>query len=365
MVQKIKEPVAGSVNSGRLLGAFLGLTFALGLFLLGFWYLRGSNDTNFFYAVIGLIWGVGGIGALYFTANAIIEALPSSWQRYLLPFLFVGPGIAIVSWVLIIPALRTFYQSFFNNKSTRFVGFDNYIATFTDHGMLESLRNNLIWLFFGTGSCVTLGLLIAGLANASRFETIAKALVFIPMPISSVGTSVIWKFMYATAPGDQPQVGLLNAILQSFGFTPQSWLTLQPWNNLFLNVVVIWGGTGFSVLIFSVAIKNVPTELVEASLIDGATGLKSFFVITIPYIKGTLITVATTTAIGTLNIFDVVFVMTGGEYGTSVVGTEYFRQVFTNNNTGHGAAITTFLVIAISPVLFYNLRHFSKQKGFK
>ncbi|MDB5081109.1 MAG: transporter [Chloroflexi bacterium] len=372
MIQQTKEvetrpasgAAAGFMDPGRFFAALLGLVVVLVLLGLGFVYLRDSKGANIFNAVVAIIWGVGGVAALYYTVNALIESLPNKWRGRLLPFLFVGPGVAMLFWVLTIPTLRTLYQSFFNNDSTSFVGFNNYIATFTDRGMLESFRNNLLWLFVGTGFCVVFGLLIAVLADRSKFENIAKALIFMPMAISFVGASVIWKFMYAYAPSDQPQIGLQNAILTGFGLEPQSWLTLQPWNNLFLIVVQVWMATGFAMVLFSAAIKGVPTDLIEAARVDGATEIQSFFAITIPYIQGTIITVTTTTAIGTLKIFDVVWVMTGGQYGTSVVGTEFYRQFFANRNFGYGAAIAIVLFIAISPVLIYNLRQLRKQEGF-
>jgi alpha-glucoside transport system permease protein len=170
--------------------------------------------------------------------------------------------------------------------------------------------------------------------------------------------------MYAYAPPGQPQIGLLNAVLTAFGLTPQSWLTLQPWNNLFLVLVMIWGSTGFCMVLFSAALKGVPVDLLEAARVDGATEIQAFFRIIIPYIQGTILTVTTTTAIGTLKIFDVVFVMTGGQYGTSVIGTEFYRQFFTNRNFGYGAAIAIVLFVAISPVMVYNLRQLQKQEGF-
>ncbi len=349
---------------GQFALALLGLVVVLGLFWLGFVYLKGAKTASLLSATIAIVWGVGGVAGLFFTANSMIEALPHKLRNSLRPYLFFLPGVGILFLFLTIPTLITLYQSFFNNDSTKFVGFDNYVATFTDKGMLESFRNNMIWLFLGTGFCVGLGLLIAVLADRSKFETLAKAIIFMPMAISLVGASVIWKFVYAYAPSDQPQIGLLNALLTAFGLESQSWLILQPWNNMFLVLVLIWGSTGFAMVLFSAALKGVPGDLIEASRVDGATEFQAFFAIIIPYIQGTILTVTTTTAIGTLKIFDQVFVMTGGQYGTSVVGTEFYRQFFTNSNFGYGSAIAIVLFIAISPVLVYNLRQLGKQEGF-
>jgi alpha-glucoside transport system permease protein len=372
MIQQTRQaeskPASPSGGSGLIVGQFfiglLGLAVVLGLLVLGFIYLRGVTTASLLSALIAIIWGVGGVAALFVTANYLIEALPDKARNATRPFLFFLPGVGILFLFLTIPTLITLYQSFFNKDSTQFVGLSNYVATFTDSSMLESFRNNLIWLFFGTGFCVSLGLLIAVLADRSKFETLAKAIIFMPMAISLVGASVIWRFIYYYAPSDQPQIGVLNAVLTSFGGQSQSWLTLQPWNNLFLILVLIWGSTGFAMVLFSSALKGVPTDLIEASRVDGATEIQAFFAIIIPYIQGTILTVTTTTAIGTLKIFDQVFVMTGGQYGTSVVGTEFYRQFFTNANYGYGSAIAIVLFIIISPVLVYNLRQLGKQEGF-
>lgn len=372
MIQQTREvknkPASSLATSGWAAGQFftalLGLVVVLGLLWLGFIYLRGTRTASILTAIVAIVWGVGGVAALFGVTNMLIEALPLAARNRLRPFLFVGPGVGVLFLFLTIPTLITLYQSFYNNDSSEFVGFSNYIATFTDRSMLESFRNNLVWLFLGTALCVILGLLIAVLADRSKFETIAKAIIFMPMAISLVGASVIWRFMYAYAPANQPQIGLLNALLTGFGLAPRAWLTLQPWNNLFLVLVMIWGSTGFAMVLFSAALKGVPVDLLEAARVDGATEVQAFFRIIIPYIQGTILTVTTTIAIGTLKIFDVVYVMTGGQYGTSVVGTEFYRQFFTNRNFGYGAAIAIVLFIAISPVLVYNLRQLQKQEGF-
>lgn len=350
---------------GRFLLALLGLGVVVAFLWFGFLYLRDTTETSVFSAVFAIIWGVGGVAALFTVLNSLIESLPTQWRGRILPFLFFLPATLILFLFLTIPALITLYQSFFNQDTTQFVGFSNYLATFTDRSMLESFRNNLFWLFIGTFFSVGLGLLIAVLADRSRFETVAKAIVFVPMAISLVGASVIWRFVYAFAPEGQPQIGVLNALITGWGFAPQPWLTLQPWNNLFLILVMIWSQTGFATVLFSAALKGVPVDLIEASRVDGANEFEAFFKIILPQIQGTVLTVTTTVAIATLKIFDVVYVMTGGQYGTSVVGTEFFRQFFTNRNFGYGAAIAIVLFIAISPVLVYNLRQLNKQEGFR
>jgi alpha-glucoside transport system permease protein len=312
MIQQTREaekrPAAATAasgwNPGQFVIALVGLAVVIAFLWLGFLYLRDSRTASIVNAVIAIVWRVGGVAALFGTTNLLIESLPTTWRNRVLPFMFFLPGVGILFLFLTIPTFITLYQSFFNNDTTQFVGLANYIATFTDRSMLESFRNNLIWLFAGTASCVILGLLIAVLADRSKFETVAKAIIFVPMAISLVGSSVIWRFVYAYAPPGQPQLGVLNAMLTSFGLEPQSWLTLQPWNNLFLVAVMIWGSTGFCMVLLSSALKGVPADILEAARVDGATEVQAFFQIIIPYIQGTILTVTTTTAIGTLKIFD-------------------------------------------------------------
>lgn len=354
----------GAASPTRFLIALLILAGVLAALVLGFLFLRDNTAPQIVIALVAIIWGVGGVAALFTVANMLVEALSNKWRGRIQPYVFVGPAILILSWFLFIPTIRTLYQSFFDSSSTNFVGLDNYTAAFTDRLMLQAFRNNLIWLFVATTACVVLGLLIAVLADRSRFETIAKALIFMPMAISFVGAGVIWRFMYAYAPPGQPQIGLLNAIVVGLGGEPQSWTTGQPWNNLFLILVLVWMQTGFAMVIFSAALKGFPEELREAARLDGANEVQTFFRVIIPYIQGTIVTVTTTIAIFTLKIFDVVIVMTGGQYGTEVVATQFYRQFFSSRNFGYGSAIAIVLFIAVLPVMIYNLRQLRKQEGF-
>jgi alpha-glucoside transport system permease protein len=308
-----------------------------------------------------------------------VERLPSAWTARLLPFVFVGPAIAILAWYLAIPALRTFWISLFSRdgpppglgffellRSDAFVGLSNYVAVFTEQLMLQSFRNNVMWIIFGSTFSVLFGLLIAVLADRSSFEKLAKSLIFLPYAISFVGASIIWNFIYEYRPASQPQIGLLNAIVVSFGGTPQAWpqwVNIAPWNNLFLIAIVVWLQTGFSMVLFSAAIKGIPEELLEAARIDGANEIQIFFRIMVPSIRGTIISVWTTVIIFTLKIFDVVWVMTGGQFGTHVIGTQFYRQSFTNRNSGFGSAIAIVLLIAIIPVMIYNLKQFREREA--
>jgi alpha-glucoside transport system permease protein len=249
-----------------------------------------------------------------------------------------------------------------------FVGFSNYVAVFTDRLMREAFRNNILFcIMVATPLTVVFGLLIAVLADRSRFERVAKSLIFMPMAISFVGASVIWNFIYEVKPPDAPQIGLLNAIVVGLGGDPQAWTAytaISPFNNLFLVIIVVWLQAGYAMVLFSAALKGIPEEILEAARVDGANELEIFFQIMIPYIMGTIITVTTTVVIFTLKIFDVVWVMTGGQFGTDVIATQFYRQSFIARNAGYGSAIAFVLLIAVIPVMIYNLRQFREQEAF-
>lgn len=327
----------------------------------GFLFLRDSNAPKLVIVLVAILWGVGGVALLFGVSNWVIEQMPGQWTRWLQPFVFVGPAVAILFWYLAFPTLRTLWISMFDNSSTNFVGLANYAAIFTDRTMFTAFRNNILWIIFGSTFSVIFGLLIAVLADRSRFETAAKAMIFMPMAISMVGAGVIWKFIYEA----NPEIGMLNAIWTSLGGQPQAWLSLlQPWNNFFLIAIVIWLQTGFAMVLFSAAIKGIPGEIMEASRVDGANEFQVFFQIMIPYIMGTIITVTTTVVIFTLKIFDIVWVMTGGQYDTQVIATQFYREYFTSRNAGYGSAIAIILLIAVVPVMIYNLKQFSEREAF-
>jgi len=362
-------------NVGTKVLAFISRVFlaaiipliAFAVIYAGFIFLRDSNAPKWIVAVVAIIWGVGGVGLLYWVFNGIVERMPDQWTTRLQPFVFVGPAVAILIFYLAWPTLVTFRLSLLDRNGVAFVGLQNYVAAFSQRLMLESFRNNLMWILFGSTFSVISGLLVAVLADRSRWERVAKSFIFLPMAISFVGAGVIWNFIYTVRPAGVPQIGLLNAIATGLGGAPRAWYAwtdIIPWNNLFLIVIVIWLQTGFAMVLFSAALKGIPGELMEAGRIDGATEVQIFFRIMIPYIRGTVITVWTTIVIFTLKIFDVVWVMTGGQFSTEVIATQFYRQSFVARNTGYGSAIAIVLLIAVIPVMIYNLRQFREQEAF-
>ncbi|MCU0508528.1 MAG: sugar ABC transporter permease [Anaerolineae bacterium] len=348
-------------NLARILFALVIPLITLAVMIGGFRFLRDSNAPKVVIALVAIVWGVGGVALLYAATNWLVEQLPARFTRMIQPYVFVGPAMVILGLYLLVPTLLTFYYSLLDRNSELFVGLRNYLSIFTQRDLLITFRNNILWIVFGATFCVIIGLLVAVLADRSKFERLAKALIFLPMAISFVGAAVIWKFVYEI----NPQIGLLNAIVTAFGGQPQGWTTmLQPWNNLFLIVIVVWLQTGFAMVTFSAAIKGIPGEILEAARVDGATEVQIFRSIMIPYLMPTIITVTTTIVIFTLKIFDVVLVMTGGQFGTDVIATQFYKQYFTNSNFGIGSAFAIILLIAVIPVMMYNLRQFRESEAF-
>jgi alpha-glucoside transport system permease protein len=288
---------------------------------------------------------------------------PLNLRDLLVPWLWIGPAVIFVLVFLVYPVLNTLWLSLQNADSSQFVGLRNFARIFTDKAMLGVLGNNLLWIILGTAATVALGLLIAVLVDRVPFEGAAKAAIFIPMAISFVGAGVIWKFVYNyDAPG-QPQIGLLNAILTRLGGQPQAWLINPGINNLALIAVYVWMWTGFCMVILSAALKGVPAEILEAARVDGANEVAIFFRIIVPMISPTIAVVATTMVINLLKIFDIIYVMTGGNFGTNVVAVEYYNQLFNFNNFGISSALAVILLIAIVPIMIFNIRRFRQQEA--
>ena len=333
----------------------------------GYGFLKSFQGSKILLTVIAILWGVVSVALLYFVLNSAAESLPRRTRSVTLPIVFAGPAILLLLWYLVLPTFRTLGLSFFNATGTQFVGLNNYINAFTDKIILESVGNNLLWVAFGTIGSVGLGLLIAVLADRSRWENIVKTLIFLPMAISFVGAGVIWKFMYAyKGEGiNVVEIGLLNAIVVVFGGQAQAWLQMQFWNNFFLIAIMVWLQTGYTMVILSSAIKGIPSELSEAARVDGANEIQIFFNVIIPCISGTLITVSTTVVIFSLKLFDIVRVMTGGNFGTNVIANEFYLRQFTQGRTGEASALAILLLIAVVPVLIYNLKEFGDRRAFK
>ena len=301
-----------------------------------------------------------------FVAEWLLQRLPEGARPRLRPWIWIGPALAFVGFFLIAPAIQTIFLSLFDATSTNFVGGNNYVAILTDPNVHIAIRNNLLWwIVFFTSFVLINGLVIAVLADRVRYEGLAKSLIFLPQAISFVAAGTIWKFIYSYQPPGVEQTGTLNALVVFFGGEPQPWLTQSPTNNLLLIIVAVWAWCGFATVILSAALKGVPVELLEAARLDGASEVMVFRRIVFPLLLPTITVVATTLVIFALKAFDVVYVMTNGNFDTEVLANRMYKEMFTARNYGRASAVAVLLLAGIVPVLIFNVRRLREQEAIR
>ena len=282
------------------------------------------------------------------------------------PWLYISPAVFLLFFFLVYPSIKTIYISFFDYNSEKFIGLKNYFYCFTNETMLISFRNNALWIAFFVPLTVFLGLIIAILLDKVKYESIVKSLIFMPMAISFVGAGVIWKFIYAYRPISAAQTGILNAIRSFFQLEPLPWLIIRPWlNNFCLIMVGVWIWTGFCMIILSASYKGIPRELLEAARVDGANEFRIFWKIILPLMKPTLAVVATTMTINVLKVFDIVYVMTNGNFDTEVIANRMYKEMFIFRNYGRASSIAVLLLLFIIPMILVNIRRFREQETIR
>jgi alpha-glucoside transport system permease protein len=301
------------------------------------------------------------LGALFF----YLDYRSKEGAGYLFQLVgFLAPAVILLGIGLIYPTIGTTIQAFQDNRSRNFVGFDNFVWIFTQPYGIRVVINTIVWVLIVPALSTIFGLAYAAFIDKSRGEKIFKALVFMPMAISFVGASIIWRFVYDAKPADQDQIGLLNQIVVWFGGEPVYWLQNSPWNTFFLIVVLIWIQTGFAMVILSAAIKGVPAEQLEAAELDGTNAWQRFMNVTVPGIRSSLIVVLTTISIASLKVFDIVRTMTAGANETSVIANEMYTQ-WKGFETGRSAAFAVVLFLLVMPIIIYNARQIKKQREIR
>lgn len=296
-------------------------------------------------------------------------------QGKVVPWFYILPALLVITVFIIYPVVNTTILSFRDRSGEESAAtaciagepcwgvFENYRYTLTNPEMVTALRNNALWLLVMVPLTVAAGLLVAVLADRVRYESLVKAVIFMPMAISFIGAGVIWRFMYAIESGEASQIGLLNAILVRIGAQPVPWLSTAGINNFALMMVGVWLWAGFCMTILSAALKGLPTEVLEAARVDGATEWQLFWRVMIPMILPTITVVTTTMVIIILKIFDIVFVMTGGNFGTEVIANRMFKLIVTD--TGRSMAIAVFLLVLTIPLMIYNVYRFRQEEAMR
>jgi alpha-glucoside transport system permease protein len=300
------------------------------------------------------------IVSLPFVSTSLREELRSSIQ----PWLFLAPALFLLGVYLFYPLFETFRLSFFDATGEVYVGLANYKWVFTDQNFFITIRNNFMWLLVVPALSTVFGLVVAVLADRVWWGGFAKSMVFMPMAISFVGASVIWKFVFDYKGPDVDQIGIINAMAMSFGFKPQAWVTVPFWNNFFLMAILIWIQTGFAMVILSAALRGVPVDTIEASRIDGASEVQIFFEIMVPQVMSTILVVWTTITITVLKVFDIVMAMTGGQWDTSVLANLMYDWMFRGGGDyGRSSTLAMVLMFAVIPVMAFNIRRFRTEEA--
>ncbi|WP_104192491.1 carbohydrate ABC transporter permease [Cryobacterium sp. Y82] len=316
--------------------------------------LVGNSYT---WAIIGA--GALGLGFFY------IDYRSRKGAGYLFQLVgFLAPAVILLGIGLVIPTIQTTVQAFMSARADRFVGLDNFVWIFTQPENLRIVLNTVVWVLIVPTISTIAGLAYAVFIDKSRGEKYFKILVFMPMAISLVGASIIWRFVYTARPADQEQIGLLNQLVVMFGGQPVDFLSVSPFNTLFLIVILIWVQTGFAMVVLSAAIKGVPTEQMEAAELDGTNAWEQFVNVTVPGIRSALVVVLTTISIVSLKVFDIVRTTTAGSNETSVVANEMYTQ-FKNFEQGRSAAFALVLFLLVLPIVVYNARQIKKQREIR
>ena len=311
---------------------------------------------------IVVVVGVPAVTAGYaLLTERLLGLLPERRRPAFRPWLWLAPAFAFLIAYLIYPTVTTFILSLQNKDSSEFVGLANYASLVGDDSFWQTILNTGMWIVFFAGIVVVFGLIIATLADRVRYEALVKGLIFIPLAISFVAAGVIWNFMYDY----QSTRGTVNAALGVVGLEPQSWLTEWPRNTFMLIIVGVWMWVGFATVILSAGLKGISSELLEAARMDGAGEFQVFLRIILPLLAPTIAVVATTIVITALKTFDIVYVMTNGQYGTEVIGTLFYHERFVNFDAGTAAAVAIILLLTIVPVMLLNIRRFQAQEAIR
>ncbi|MBJ7551118.1 carbohydrate ABC transporter permease [Marinomonas ostreistagni] len=322
-------------------------------------------------AFLTMTLGVLTCAGYFYGSNALLDVIFPSKNRppevvarnlrivnQVRPWLFLGPALLLLFFYLFYPVVQSVILSFYGRTGEEFVGLDNYLWLFQSGEFLESFRNNMLWLIVVPTLSTFFGLIIATMTDRIWWGNIAKTLIFMPMAISFIGASIIWKFIYEYRSGGDEQIGLLNALVVFFGGEPQTWIQIPFWNNFFLMVILVWIQTGFAMVILSAALRGIPDETVEAAVLDGASGLQIFFRIMVPQIWGTIAVVWTTITILVLKVFDIVLAMTNGQWGTQVLANQMFSWLFQGGGDyGRSAVIALVIMILVLPIMVWNIKN--------
>jgi len=316
--------------------------------------------------ILTIIIGVGGCITYFYASNWVLDHLIFPARKddrgrninratMVRPWLFLFPAIFALGLYLVYPVVGSFYRSLFNRSGEEFIGLGNYYYLFAEDGFRVAVFNNFLWILFVPAAATFFGLIIAEMTDRLSWGNLAKSLIFMPMAISFVGASLIWKFVYA----NDPDIGIINAVREIMGLSPVDVLQIPFWNNFFIMIIMVWMQTGFAMVILSAALRGIPEETVEASILDGANPFQIFFRIKVPQVRNTIIVVWTTITFLTLKIFDIVYTMTGGNFDTEILPSYMMDYMFRDD--GRATAVAFVIMLIVMPVMIWNIRQAQRE----
>ena len=321
--------------------------------------------------LLGVVGAVGGFVAILAVVFFVAGRATGRLQRPIAIVVCLGPALFLVTLGLIIPAITTINnslknQQFLGQLETKYVGLKNYSYAFTDPYTQQTILRSMLWLLIVPAAAVFVGLLMALLVDRMKYASIPKTMVFLPTAISFVGAAVIWSYVYNYVTPSQPQTGLLSEVVMKLGWSnPPNWLITVPLNTFLEMVIMIWIQAGFAMVVLGAALKAIPDEIIESARLDGASGATLFRTVQIPMIRNTLVVVMTTVMITTLKVFDIVFTINNGNFDTDVLARQMYADMFVTNQVSRGSALAVILFLAVTPLVYYNIRQLRREREIR
>jgi alpha-glucoside transport system permease protein len=300
--------------------------------------------------------------ALLGVGERMLQLAGGRAARYIRPWFWLLVPLGLMAVILVYPMVETVISAFRDAQGRSWAGGANFGWAFSGE-MLGILGNNLVWLIVFPLGTLLLALIVAVLFDKVRYERFAMTLVVLPTAISFAAGSIIWRQIYEYQPAGSAQTGLLNALWTLIpGTKPLAWLQTGTINNFCLIFVGVWSSLGVAALILSAAVKAVPAELIEAARLDGAGEWRVFRSVTLPGIGGAVLVVITTEMIFALKIFDIIYVMTNGNFGTNTIANRMYFELFSSQNLGRASAIAVVLLVVAIPIMIINIRQFRAER---
>jgi alpha-glucoside transport system permease protein len=321
--------------------------------------------------LLGVVEAVGGFVAILAIVFFVAGRATGRLQRPIAIVVCLGPALFLVTLGLIVPAITTINnslknQQFLGQLETKYIGFKNYSYAFTDPYTQQTIVRTVLWLLIVPTLAVFVGLLMALLVDRMKYASIPKTMVFLPTAISFVGAAVIWSYVYNYVTPSQPQTGLLSQVVMKLGWSnPPNWLISVPLNTFLEMVIMIWIQAGFAMVVLGAALKSIPDEIIESARLDGASGVTLFRTVQIPMIRNTLVVVMTTVMITTLKVFDIVFTINNGNFDTDVLARQMYADMFVTNQVSRGSALAVILFLAVTPLVYYNIRQLRREREIR